>query len=532
MRRDNLNDFLAFIAVAREGSFTKAAAKLGVSQSALSYTVRTLEARLGLRLLTRTTRSVSLTEAGERLLDRIGPRFDEIESEISAISALRDKPAGTVRITSVEHATETILWPAMARLLPEYPDVNVEIISDYTLTDIVAARYDAGVRLGEQVDKDMIAVPIGPDLVRSVVAAPAYFEGRTNPLTPRDLTEHACINLRLPTHGGFFIWDFRKGGQDLDVRVHGRVAFNTVATIRQAALDGMGVAYLPHDLVETDIQRRPPRAPSCGLVPASSRLSSLLPEPPPTLSGIRPCRGCAPLPSMKCLLGSRSRCWRVTDTQPTELLVLTFGAGRRRRHGGSQLVVAQDRGSEQALAHLVDRGPPGEVVAPRGGHLLRRRVVGDRGAVALVALPALAVLHRRAPHAAGKPGGQRGRDGRPAGVLVLVPLGGGAADRAGDAGRAPAGPGELGDAGRHVPVERAGDDGRHGLGVVVHPVGEHAARAVDGAAEHGAALEDDPLGADSGPVVLAIRGGSSSARWVRKVQTSSASIEIARRGLR
>ena len=254
MRRDNLNDFLAFIAVAREGSFTKAAAKLGVSQSALSYTVRTLEARLGLRLLTRTTRSVSLTEAGERLLDRIGPRFDEIESEISAISALRDKPAGTVRITSVEHATETILWPALARLLPEYPDVNVEIISDYTLTDIVAGRYDAGVRLGEQVDKDMIAVPIGPDLVRSVVAAPAYFEGRTKPVTPRDLTDHACINLRLPTHGGFFIWDFRKDDQDLNVRVHGRVAFNTVATIRQAALDGLGLAYIPHDMVEAALQ--------------------------------------------------------------------------------------------------------------------------------------------------------------------------------------------------------------------------------------------------------------------------------------
>ena len=254
MRRDNLNDFLAFIAVARAGSFTKAAAKLGVSQSALSYTVRTLEARLGIRLLTRTTRSVSLTEAGERLLDRIGPRFDEIESEISAISALRDKPAGTVRITSVEHATETILWPAMARLLPQYPDVNVEIISDYTLTDIVADRYDAGVRLGEQVDKDMIAVPIGPDLVRSVVAAPFYFEGRPPPVTPRDLTEHACINLRLPTHGGFFIWDFRKDGLDLNVRVHGRVAFNTVATIRQAALDGLGIAYIPHDLVEGAIR--------------------------------------------------------------------------------------------------------------------------------------------------------------------------------------------------------------------------------------------------------------------------------------
>ena len=254
MGRDNLNDFLAFIAVAREGSFTKAAAKLGVSQSALSYTVRTLEARLGLRLLTRTTRSVSLTEAGERLLVRIGPRFDEIESEISAISALRDKPAGTVRITSVEHATETILWPAMARLLPQYPDVNVEIISDYILTDIVADRFDAGVRLGEQVDKDMIAVPIGPDLVRSVVAAPAYFAGRPKPVTPRDLTDHACINLRLPTHGGFFIWDFRKDDQDLNVRVHGRVAFNTVATIRQAALDGMGLAYIPHDMVEAALQ--------------------------------------------------------------------------------------------------------------------------------------------------------------------------------------------------------------------------------------------------------------------------------------
>ena len=199
MRRDNLNDFLAFIAVAREGSFTKAAAKLGVSQSALSYTVRTLEARLGLRLLTRTTRSVSLTEAGERLLDRIGPRFDEIESEISAISALRDKPAGTVRITSVEHATETILWPALARLLPEYPDVNVEIISDYTLTDIVAGRYDAGVRLGEQVDKDIIAVPIGPDLVRSVVAAPAYFE---RPATNRDATRSHGTRLHQspPAH--------------------------------------------------------------------------------------------------------------------------------------------------------------------------------------------------------------------------------------------------------------------------------------------------------------------------------------------
>jgi DNA-binding transcriptional LysR family regulator len=177
MRRENVNDLLAFIAVAREQSFTKAAAKLQVSQSALSYTIRTLEERLGLRLLTRTTRSVSLTEVGDRLLRNIGPRFDEIETEISALSGLRDKPAGTVRITTVEHAAETILWPTMARLLPEYPDVNVEIITDYGLTDIVAERYDAGVRLGEQVDKDMIAVPIGPELRMAVVAAPSYFPG-------------------------------------------------------------------------------------------------------------------------------------------------------------------------------------------------------------------------------------------------------------------------------------------------------------------------------------------------------------------
>jgi DNA-binding transcriptional LysR family regulator len=254
MRRDNVNGLLAFIAVAREHSFTKAAAKLGVSQSALSYTIRTLEARLGLRLLTRTTRSVSLTEAGERLLQSIGPRFDEIESEISALSELRDKPAGTVRITTVEHAAETILWPALVRLLPEYPDINVEIINDYGLTDIVAARYDAGVRLGEQVDKDMIAVRIGPDFRMAIVAAPSYFDGRSPPLTPQDLTEHACINLRLPTYGGFYVWEFRKGSRELKVRVQGRVVFNALAMIRQAALEGLGLAYLPEDLVKAAIQ--------------------------------------------------------------------------------------------------------------------------------------------------------------------------------------------------------------------------------------------------------------------------------------
>jgi DNA-binding transcriptional LysR family regulator len=255
MRRENLNDLVAFIAVARERSFTRAAAKLQVSQSALSYTIRTLEERLGLRLLTRTTRSVSLTEAGDRLLGSIGPRFDEIASEISSLRGLRDKPAGTVRITTVEHAAETILWPAMAKVMRAYPEVNVEIINDYGLIDIVAGRYDAGVRLGEQVDKDMIAVRIGPDFRIAVVAAPSYFDGRRQPRTPQELTQHACINLRLPTHGGFYVWEFRKGGRELKVRVQGRAVFNALTMMRHAALEGVGLAYLPEDLVETAIQK-------------------------------------------------------------------------------------------------------------------------------------------------------------------------------------------------------------------------------------------------------------------------------------
>jgi DNA-binding transcriptional LysR family regulator len=256
MRRDNVNDLLAFIAVARERSFTKAAAKLSVSQSAASYTVRMLEERLGVRLLTRTTRSVSLTEAGDRLFRSIGPLFDGIEGEISALSELRDKPAGTVRITTVEHAAEAILWPAMAKLMHKYPDVNVEIIEDYQLTDIVAERYDAGVRLGEQVAKDMISVRIGPDFRMAIVAAPSYFASRSRPRTPRDLTDHACINLRLPTSGGFYIWEFRKGGRELKVRVQGRLAFNAVTLIRNGALEGLGLAHLPEDLVEADIRQR------------------------------------------------------------------------------------------------------------------------------------------------------------------------------------------------------------------------------------------------------------------------------------
>ena len=255
MRRDKVNDYLAFIAVAREQSFTKAAAQLGVSQSALSYTVRTLEERLGLRLLTRTTRSVSLTDAGERLLNSIGPHFDEIESEIAALSAMRDKPAGSIRITTVEHAAETILWPKLGPLLIDYPDISIEIICEYGLRDIVADRYDAGVRLGEQVDKDMISVPISPEFRFAVVGAPSYFRDRPAPVGPQDLTEHNCIKMRLPTHGGFYVWDFYKDGRELKVRIQGRSAFNTVVMMRQAALDGFGLAFLPDDQVDEAIKQ-------------------------------------------------------------------------------------------------------------------------------------------------------------------------------------------------------------------------------------------------------------------------------------
>ena len=249
MARENLNDLVAFLAVARERSFTRAAAQLGVSQSALSHTLRDLEARLGLRLLTRTTRSVAPTEAGERLLRTLGPRLDEIEAELAALNELREKPAGNIRITAGEHAAEAILWPAMARLLPEYPDINVEIVIDQGLTDIVAGRYDAGVRLGEQVAKDMIAVRIGPDLRMAVVGAPAYFAKRKRPRTPQDLTEHACINLRLPTYGGIYPWEFEKGGRALKVRVEGRLVFNNIGLRLNAVLAGFGLAYLPEDQV-------------------------------------------------------------------------------------------------------------------------------------------------------------------------------------------------------------------------------------------------------------------------------------------
>jgi DNA-binding transcriptional LysR family regulator len=250
MRRQDINDLLAFLAVAREGSFTKAAAKFGVSQSALSHAMRGLEERLGVRLLTRTTRKVSATAAGERLLRTLGPRFDEIEAELDALSELREKPAGTIRITAGEHAAVAILEPALAKLLPDYPDINVEIIVDYGLTDIVAERYDAGVRLGEQVAKDMVAVRIGPDMRMAVVGAPSYFARRPKLRKPQDLTAHECINLRLPTYGGLYAWEFEKRGREVNVRVEGQLVFNNLALRLKSALAGLGLAYLPEDQAE------------------------------------------------------------------------------------------------------------------------------------------------------------------------------------------------------------------------------------------------------------------------------------------
>jgi DNA-binding transcriptional LysR family regulator len=248
MQRENFNDILAFLAVARDRSFTRAAARLGVSQSALSHTISGLEARLGLRLLTRTTRSVSPTEAGERLLMTVGHRFEEIEAELEALSELREKPAGTIRITAVDYAADTILLPKLTKFLTEYPDVKVEITIDYGLTDIVAERFDAGVRSGEQVAKDMIAVRIGPDMRMAVVGAPSYFAKRSAPKKPQDLNDHSCINLRLPTHGGFYAWEFGKGGRELKVRVDGQLIFNGTVQMLNAALAGFGLAYVPEDL--------------------------------------------------------------------------------------------------------------------------------------------------------------------------------------------------------------------------------------------------------------------------------------------
>jgi DNA-binding transcriptional LysR family regulator len=271
MARENYGDLLAFLAVARERSFTRAAAQLGVSQSALSYTIRALETKLGVRLLTRTTRSVSPTEAGERLLQSVPARFEEIETELAAVSELRDKPTGILRVTATDYAIKTILWPKLSKVLRKYPDIKLEIVTDYGLVDIVAERYDIGVRPGDEVAKDMIAVRIGPDIRMAIVGAPSYLKGRSLPRTPQDLTAHRCINLRLPTHGGVYAWELQKGRRELQVRVEGQLTFNGTYEMLDAALAGFGLAYLPADLAQPHV--------------AAGRLRSMLEDWLPSFPG-------------------------------------------------------------------------------------------------------------------------------------------------------------------------------------------------------------------------------------------------------
>ena len=254
MVRGNLNDLLSFVTVAREGSFTRAAGVLGVTQSALSQAISGLEARLQIRLLTRTTRSVSATVAGERLLQAIGNRFDEIEAELDNLTQMRDKPAGTVRITCGDHVLRTTLLPKLTALLHEYPDINVEFDVSYGFRDIVADRFDAGVRLGDTIDKDMIAVPIGPQLRMAAVAVPEYFASRGIPENPRDLMNHSCINQRMQTSGGLYVWDFEQRGKQVNVRVNGQLIFNTSSHIVDAALAGLGIAYLPEEEFEPHLR--------------------------------------------------------------------------------------------------------------------------------------------------------------------------------------------------------------------------------------------------------------------------------------
>jgi DNA-binding transcriptional LysR family regulator len=253
MQRDNLMDLNAFLAVAEERNFTRAAARLGVSQSALSHTVRRLEERLGVRLLTRTTRSVAPTEAGQRLIGTLAPALDGIAAQLASLGELRDKPAGTIRITTSEHAAQTVLWPVLAKLLPHHPDVHVELNLDSGLRDIVAERFDAGVRLGEAIAKDMIATRIGPNLRMAIVGSPEYFAGRPMPLTPHDLNEHRCINLRLLTSGALYGWELEHEGREVRVRVDGQLTFNNTLMIAQAALAGFGLGFVMEDQVEAHI---------------------------------------------------------------------------------------------------------------------------------------------------------------------------------------------------------------------------------------------------------------------------------------
>lgn len=256
MVRENVSDLMAFIAVAQESSFTRAAVRLGVSQPALSKTIRTLEERLGLRLLSRTTRSVAPTEAGERLLRSIEPHFAGIEGSLSALTELRDKPSGIVRITATQHAADTVMWPRLSKVMLNYPDITVELVSDEGLANIVSERFDAGVRVGEYVEKDMIAVRIGPAMRQAIVASPGYFKERPAPNHPEELTGHRCINLRRVTRGGYFPWEFEKRGREINVRVEGQLAVSSLELARRAALDGLGVAYLPDDMVQDDLTKK------------------------------------------------------------------------------------------------------------------------------------------------------------------------------------------------------------------------------------------------------------------------------------
>ncbi|AQR75693.1 LysR family transcriptional regulator [Sphingomonas sp. LM7] len=248
MQREELGNLAMFLAVAEERSFTRAAAKLGISQSALSHSMRRLEAKLGLRLLTRTTRSVAPTEAGERLLETLGPAIEEIDERIASLTELRERPAGTIRITASEHAARTLLWPVIDRLTAEHPDIRIELNIESKLTDIVAERFDAGVRLGERLEQDMIAVRIGPRLRMATVCAPVYLAQKSTPETPHDLAGHSCINLRM-MNGGVYSWEFEKDGRELRVKVDGQLVLNNVDLIVAAALGGHGIAHLIEDRV-------------------------------------------------------------------------------------------------------------------------------------------------------------------------------------------------------------------------------------------------------------------------------------------
>jgi DNA-binding transcriptional LysR family regulator len=251
---EDFNDLMAFMTVARERNFTRAAAQLGVSQSALSRTVRALEERMGFPLLTRTTRSVAPTAAGERLLLSMAPRFEEIEAELESLRAMTDRPAGTVRITTTDYAANNYVWPRLQPLLRQYPELKIELVNDYGLSDIVADRYDIGVRLGDQVAKDMIAVRIAPDMTIAIVGSPNYLKSKPVVKAPRDLTLHNCINLRLPTMNSLLPWELSKGRREVQVRVEGQLTFNNVYQMVEAALGGFGLAYVPKDLVEPHVE--------------------------------------------------------------------------------------------------------------------------------------------------------------------------------------------------------------------------------------------------------------------------------------